>query len=162
MKQHDKRWSAPRGNRGSATEQTNECAFLQETQRNSRLWGGEAAISHASSIRGDCRPRDWCQLDVSISTSDLDARSPANIESCLYTHTLDHTAIMDRFDEGIVIGCGYSGIWLQAQHRVGSHLSEPRIIAQGRDIISCGCAQCCSACAAARERVVYLHAPGCP
>jgi sarcosine oxidase/L-pipecolate oxidase len=39
----------------------------------------------------------------------LDHRKPAILETCMYTMTPDSTPIIDRLNDNIVVGCGFSG-----------------------------------------------------
>jgi glycine/D-amino acid oxidase-like deaminating enzyme len=39
----------------------------------------------------------------------LDYRNPAIQETCMYTMTPDSNPVIDKLDDGLVVGCGFSG-----------------------------------------------------
>ena len=53
----------------------------------------------------------------------LDHQKPAILETCMYTMTPDGTPIIDRIDDNIIVGCGFSGSGFKHSPATGWMLS---------------------------------------
>ena len=60
----------------------------------------------------------------------LDSAGPAIEETCMYTMTPDSQPIIDRLDDGVVLGCGFSGSGFKHAPATGRMLAS---LALGRE-----------------------------